>query len=264
MLQPLRRVYRRFFPRLHEPLLDAPLDTLGSDVRFAGIYQDLLRVSEPHVYAEDFVRCRYEEGRRWRSVMRHYFVTSQRRRRILDIGAGNGAIELAFAADGQWTVFSVENTWNDTFRRLRDSAAAKAHRVMADAASLPFHNGSFAAVTCLETVEHLRQPRLVAAEIRRVVALAGVVLLTTPPRLRYVLRRDPHFGMPGLVLLPASLQRLLARKRGFTRPDQHVDRIYASVPQVLRLLEGFRLEAVLSRSRAPRRWFWDAIVLRKC
>ncbi len=211
---------------------------------------------------DDFIRYRFDEGRRWRSVLRHY-ADSGKQERLLDVGAGNGAIELAFAADRAWSVFSIENAWDDIVRRLRDQSGAKLRRVIADASAMPFRDGSFAAVTCLETVEHLRRPRAVVSEIARVASPGAMLLLTTPPRLRFLFRSDPHFGIRGLLLLPARLQRAVASRRGFTRPDHYVDRIYTSVAQLQRLLRGFRLVEVLSRSRAPRRWFWDAIVFRK-
>ena len=37
---------------------------------------------------------------------------------------------------------------------------------------------------------------------------------------------------------------------------------HSSVPQMARAFPGFSVD-VLSRSRAPRRWFWDALVLRR-
>jgi SAM-dependent methyltransferase len=246
----MRRLFRRFFPRLKHPLLDAARPPLGNDVAYAAAYAATIEESDP------FVTERFEEGRRWRGVLQHYNPG----KRILDLGAGNGAVELAFATE--WSVFSVEVAWNDVVRRLRDKTGASLRRVIADAGALPFRDGAFDAVTCLETVEHLRDRRAAAEEIRRVVAHGGLLLVTTPPRLRYLLRPDPHFGIRGLLLLPPALQRAIAARRGFDRPDHYVDRIYTSVGQLRRLFRGFEVLEILSRSRLPRRWFWDAIVFR--
>jgi SAM-dependent methyltransferase len=176
--------------------------------------------------------------------------------RVLDVGAGDGAIELALRAGG-YHVISVESLWNDTARRLG------VLRVIADAAALPFRGGAFDAFVCLETLEHLREPRAVTAEMSRVSVSNAVLLLTTPPRWRFALTPDPHFGIRGLVLLPPRWQRMVAARRGFCAPEHYVDRIYGSVRQIAGSLAPFIIERVLSRSRMPQRWFWDAIILRK-
>jgi len=249
----MRRLFRRLFPRLLHPLLDADRPRLGHDAAYAAAYAATIEERD-----DPFVSERFEEGRRWRGVLQHYASG----KRLLDLGAGNGAIELAFAAASTWSVFSVEVSWNDVVRRLRDATGAPLRRVVADADALPFRDGVFDAVTCLETVEHLHDRRAAADEIRRVTSMGGLLLVTTPPRLRYLLRPDPHFSIRGLLLLPPSLQRAVAARRGFSRPDHYVDHIYTSVAQLRRLFRGFAVEAVLSRSRAPRRWFWDAVIFR--
>ena len=81
-------------------------------------------------------------------------------------------------------------------------------------------------------------------------------------RWRYFLRRDPHFGIPLLTLWPAPVQRRIAAARGFDQPHHYVNRIYSSVTQIARTLFPLQIVAVLSRSRMPSRWFWDAIFLR--
>jgi len=248
----MRRLYRRFFPRLRHPLLDAARPLLGRDAEFAAAYAALVDAADP------FLRERFEEGRRWRHVLQHY----KPGKRVLDLGGGNGAIELAFAAAAEWSTVSVEIEWSNVVRQLRVRTGAPLRRVVADAAALPFRDGAFDAITFLETVEHLHDRRAAAAEIRRVTAPGGLLLVITPPRLRWVLRPDPHFGIRGLLLLPPALQRAVAARRGFRHPDHYVDRIYTSVAQLRRLFRGFEVLEILSRSRAPRRWFWDAIVFR--
>lgn len=139
----MRRLYRALFPRLQNPILDGVPPRFDDDGRFEGAYHALLDHDAP-----PFVRQRYAEGQRWRSVMAHYAAGG----RILDVGAGGGAIELAFAADRRWFSVSVETLWNDGVRRLRDATGAPVRRVVADCARLPFRDGAFDAVTCLETV----------------------------------------------------------------------------------------------------------------
>lgn len=251
-----RRAFRAVFPRLRHELLDGPRPLAPSDESNERVYRDLVsREGTP----PPFITERFAEGRRWRTVTEHFVPGG----RVLDVGGADGAIELAFSAGEQWSAFSVEISWNEIFPELRDRTGARIRRVVADAEELPFRDAVFDAVTCLETVEHLRDPRRVAREIARVTRARGALLVTTPPRLRYLLRPDPHFDIRFLLFLPASWQRRVAESRGFRRADHYVDRIYTSSAGLVRLFRGFRKEQVLSRSRAPRRWFWDAILLRR-
>ncbi len=254
-----KRTFRRFFPRKRHPLLDAVPEAATHDAARAAAYHELVRAAG--VESDDFIRLRYEEGRRWRSVVRHY--VGSRRVSVLDVGGGNGAVELAFEADGQFHVTSIEMLWNDSARQLGGLAGAPIRRVVGDAATLPFRSDSFDLVTCLETIEHLADAARAAAELGRVTRAGGVLLLTTPPRWRYAFRPDPHFGIRGLALLPARYQRSVAAARGFNEPQHHVDRLYGSIRQITALFHDFVLGDVLSRSRAPLQWFWDAVVLRK-
>jgi len=135
--------------------------------------------------------------------------------------------------------------------------------VIADAGALPFRSGTFDAILFLETIEHLHDVYAAGAEMSRVARRDAPLLLTTPARWRFAFVRDPHFGLRGLLLFPAAMQRWIAGRRGFNQAEHYVDRIYSSTSQIERALPAFRLERVLSRTRTPKRWFWDAIVMRK-
>jgi SAM-dependent methyltransferase len=243
----LRRIVRRFLPRREHPLLDR-VERIPSDNALERSY--LAAVASDS--SDSFVAARYYEGTRWRTVLRGFVPPPAR---LLDLGAGNGAIELAMSAGG-YKAFSVEREWNDVARVLR------VRRVIADVGALPFRRSAFDVVLCLELIEHLSQVSAAVPEIVRVARADAYVLLTTPARWRYFLRRDPHFGIPLLTLFPASIQRRIAAARGFDQPHHYVDRIYASVTQIARTLLPLEVVVVLSRSRMPSRWFWDAILLR--
>ncbi|HEY3054392.1 MAG TPA: class I SAM-dependent methyltransferase [Thermoanaerobaculia bacterium] len=246
----LRRTFRFFFPRLQHPLLDAPLDLSPLDRENEGRYRLAMTDDER---ADTFTAARFAEGVRWRQVMR-VFATPPAS--VLDIGAGNGAIELAFTS-AAYRVISVETEWNETAHRLG------MRRVIASATALPFRDARFDIVLLLETIEHLAEPLRASAEIARVVRSGGVALITTPPRWRYALRPDPHFGIRFLTLLAPAMQRRVAARRGFGEPHHFVDRIYSSTAQIAKMIAPLRIERVLSRSRLPQRWFWDAIVARR-
>ncbi len=226
----LRRLFRRFLPRRNHPLLDAEAMPAPRDAELRARYAAAVAGE-----GDLFVTQRFEEGLRWREVVSHFVKPDARRgsavSRILDVGGGNGAIELAFSGQPSSFVVSVDALWNAT------AASLGVRRVLADAAALPFRGETFDVVLCLETIEHVPDPRAVAAEIARVASAEAIV--------------------------PASLQRRIAARHGFHGPHHFVDRIYSSVGQLRRVFRELSHESTLARSRAPGRWFWDAIVFRK-
>lgn len=267
LLRVFRRAYRCVFPRLREPWLDEELVWLGSDRAFEAAYLGEVRSIGGGPREAAFLGARYREGMRWRSVLRRLLAGPcppvGARYRVLDVGGGNGAVELALAADPGLVPVSVDRLWNASAGAVHRRAETPFRRVVAEAHRLPFRPAAFDAVLSLETVEHLERPKEAGREAVRVLRPGAPILLTTPPRLRYALRPDPHFGLRGLALLPAGWQRSRAARHGFTGPHHYVHRLYGSAAQVARLFPGSRLGRVLSRSRAPGRWFWDALVLTK-
>ncbi|HVR41705.1 MAG TPA: class I SAM-dependent methyltransferase, partial [Thermoanaerobaculia bacterium] len=203
--------------------------------------------------------ARYEEGRRWRGVLERAGVGHGP---VLDLGAGSGAVALANAAADRRFV-TLDFLWNETARLSHRRAGATFRHVIGDAAHLPFRDGVFEAIVSLETVEHLPDAATAGRETSRVLRNGGCIVLTTPPRLRWLLRGDPHFGIRLLLLFPPSIQRRIAARRGFDQAHHFVDRIYTSVAQLARLFPDCRVERVLARTRLPKRWFFDAVILRK-
>jgi len=267
MLRPLRRLYRRLFPRLRDSWLDEDLRELPRDAAFEAAYQHEL-ASAPGRPGEDvFLAARYREGMRWRNMLGRVLGEPEpppaTRARVLDLGAGNGAVELALAADPSLLPVSVDRLWNRVGAAVHRHAGVPFRRVVAELQALPFLSAAFDAVLSLETVEHLELPAAAGREAARVLRPGGSILLITPPRWRYALRPDPHFAIRGLTLLPPALQRRVAARRGFGEPHHYVHRIYGSASQIARLFPGCTLARTLSRSRAPSRWIWDALILQK-
>lgn len=60
--------------------------------------------------------------------------------------------------------------------------------------SLPFPDNMFTQILCIEVVEHLLQPDLMLAEIRRVLRPGGMLIMTTPNYAYWVLRILYLFG----------------------------------------------------------------------
>ena len=248
MMRMARRLFRLLFPRLVDPILDAPLDFRPEDDAIETRYQALIDRTDP------FREARYREGIRWRGVLQHF---SPPPARLLDLGAGDGAVELALNAGGYLTT-SVDREWNTVAPRLG------VRRVIADAGALPFRDATFDGIVCLETIEHFADARAAGAEGSRVLRGGGRVVLITPARLAWIFRRDPHFGIRFLLMLPSAMQRRVAARRGYDQPYHFVDRIYTTATSIAKLFPGCRIEHTMTRARAPKRFFWDALVLKKC
>ena len=91
--------------------------------------------------------------------------------RVLDAGAGEGQYSRLFSAQRYCGVdLGVgDPAWN--YGRLD---------VMADLAALPFRDGAFNAAVNIVTLEHVREPARVVAEIARALAPGGRLLLVAP------------------------------------------------------------------------------------
>lgn len=100
-------------------------------------------------------------------------------RRVLDVGSGVGQDSQALAAGGAWVVGAEPS------RRMTGLAQLHAERVGGAMPSwvrgwgdaLPFADGSFAASICKGAIDHFDDPEAAIAEMARVTALDGRVIL---------------------------------------------------------------------------------------
>lgn len=98
-------------------------------------------------------------------------------RRVLDVGSGGGFV--AAGLDVGAHIVAVDRSR----RALEDATSAGVSPVAAaDAAHLPFTDGSFDAVICSEVLEHVPDPAKAIAEAARVSAPGGLFLFSTPAR----------------------------------------------------------------------------------
>ena len=91
--------------------------------------------------------------------------------RVLDVGAGEGQVARLAAAGGATTVVGVDPTWAQlVVARRRGSGPAYA---MAEAAALPFPDGSFEATVACLVFEHIDGVDRAIAEVGRVLRPGG-------------------------------------------------------------------------------------------
>ena len=98
------------------------------------------------------------------------------RSRLLDVGSGRGTL-LERAPSPALAVGAeiARPALADAQRR-----GLRVVRADLEGPYLPFRDGAFDRVTCLDVIEHLFDPRPLLAEIRRVLAPGGMLILQTP------------------------------------------------------------------------------------
>jgi len=97
--------------------------------------------------------------------------------RVLDVGCGDGSLTL-LVRGGRCFVAGVDRD----AARLRDARRKGVAVACADldVTALPYSDGAFGAVACLDVVEHVLDPGRLLGEIARVLRPGGVLVLTTP------------------------------------------------------------------------------------
>jgi ubiquinone/menaquinone biosynthesis C-methylase UbiE len=163
--------------------------------------------------------------------------------RILDLGSGSGGVASGVANFAGTTVVALDHQPHLILQRLCSETGLRILQVLASGEALPFRGDVFTSVLCLETIEHVSRPALLGGEIIRVLRAGGLCMVTTPPRLKYLFRRDPHFGIPGLLALPDRLQKLVVTRilRRTSGREYDVQHIYCYAGSIARLFPGRKI-----------------------
>jgi SAM-dependent methyltransferase len=94
--------------------------------------------------------------------------------RLLDAGCGSGHTLDLLSAYGDSVGIDPDD---ESVART----VARGHRALVAALpSLPFEDGAFTATTCLDVLEHIEDDHAALAELRRVTAPGGALLVTVP------------------------------------------------------------------------------------
>ncbi len=96
---------------------------------------------------------------------------------LLDVGCGNGVIHH-FVKDRVEDIYGIDFSRSDLLKAKKRGLIT--HHVDIDKNKLPFKNKIFDIVTCLDVIEHVKDPELVLTEIRRVLKDGGNLIVSTP------------------------------------------------------------------------------------
>lgn len=110
-------------------------------------------------------------------------------RRVLDAACGEGYGSAILAAAGAESVTGADRE-EDVVAHARERYGLEF--VAADVARLPFGDDAFDLVVSFETIEHVPDPEGVLAELRRVLAPGGVLVISTPNALEFQVENEFH------------------------------------------------------------------------
>lgn len=110
----------------------------------------------------------------------------------LDVGCGDGGSSGVYLQAKAHSYVGV-----DVSRQAVELAASRGldARVIEDASSLPFPDGSFDVVVCLEVLEHMFEPQLAVHEAVRVLKPGGRFIATVPNAAHWRDRLDMLAGV---------------------------------------------------------------------
>lgn len=165
----------------------------GTDEAFAGTTAEREQASATASYYDGFWSAEQErrfdpDPQLWSLIFEG--VTGQTR--CLDVGCGTGnSYALEFRRRG--APYQGVDISPQAVEMAR--AAGINAQVIGDAAQLPFADGSFDLVLCIEVLEHLFAPDRAAVEIHRVLRPGGRLVVSTPNVAYWRLRANMLFGL---------------------------------------------------------------------
>jgi 2-polyprenyl-3-methyl-5-hydroxy-6-metoxy-1,4-benzoquinol methylase len=140
-------------------------------------------------------------------------------RLILDLGCGMGGLTTALALEGASVQPLDFNPHYCRITRLRGTRyGLRFSPVNAAGEHLPFADGRFDLVVCMDVLEHVRDPEKLISEISRCLKPGGMCQLTAVNRFAF---RDPHYHVRFVNWLPRGLAspylRLVGRSKDNSR-----------------------------------------------
>lgn len=103
--------------------------------------------------------------------------------------------------------------------------------------NLPFIDNTFDIVTCIDVLEHVKNPSRTIEEIIRVTKPKGFCFIFSP---NYLRRYEAHYKIFWIPLLPKSLAKCYLKFRG--RNPHYIEHVnYTTPPLIFKALKQFRV-----------------------
>lgn len=167
--------------------------------------EEILRDDDPHVRRW----IDYEESAVERAEARNRMVRTVSEldgRRVLDVGCQNGAWLVALGRAGALpTGIDVVAPAVEAARIRTAAHGIDARAEVGSACEMPFATGEFDIVASSDVLEHVPDKVAMLHECVRVLRPGGLLFLVAPIRFSLKhLRSDPHYGHPGISVLPGA------------------------------------------------------------
>jgi SAM-dependent methyltransferase len=153
---------------------------------------------------------------------------------VLDVATGTGRLPLALLRErfrGQIVALDLSRGMLRQAKRKLAAYSDQVSLLWQDASCLPFSDGTFDAVTCLESLEFMPDPRASLGEMVRVLAPGGVLFVTN--RVGHEARL-----LPGRAIPRPEFERVLA---GQPLSDFRVQRWQVNYDQAFARKKGKRI-----------------------
>jgi 2-polyprenyl-3-methyl-5-hydroxy-6-metoxy-1,4-benzoquinol methylase len=140
-------------------------------------------------------------------------------RLILDLGCGMGGLTTALALSGASVQPLDFNPHYCRITRLRGTRyGLDFSPINAEGEHLPFRDGQFDLIVCMDVLEHVEDPEKLLSEISRCLKPGGLCQLTAINRFAF---RDPHYHVRFVNWLPRSLSESYLRLAGRSKDNAH-------------------------------------------
>lgn len=115
------------------------------------------------------------------SILKKGFNDNLSEKSVLDIGCGDGVLSYLITTEGG-RVSGVDYSDLAISLARKKTIGAKIDFTVGSAYELPYADNSFDAVVSSDVIEHLQEVKIFLQEIKRVVKIGGIVVISTPIR----------------------------------------------------------------------------------
>jgi 2-polyprenyl-3-methyl-5-hydroxy-6-metoxy-1,4-benzoquinol methylase len=187
------------------------------DVDLSGVEENVPERFVPDEMQGDLIEAEH--------LVRYWWASEVARdRRVLDAGCGIGYGTNLLARAGASAATGVDVA-EAVIEAAIPGAAPGVSFIAGDLSALPFDDASFDVVVCFEVIEHVESPEEAIAELTRVLAPEGVLLVSSPNPDAYVPGNPHHIRE----FPPAELRAIVDRHFAHSEVRRQFDWVASAV-----------------------------------